>query len=242
MLSLISKFYHVLRRLTSSAASARPVVIVIHPWKLAYFRIPKAANSSIKHVFSRALELPDLVGLSRTSDLYWMSQDPELVEMLSVREFVERGYEDDYFSFSVVRDPIDRVISCYKNKFLRNKELSQSLASRGFTDSMGFTDFVNHLCKIRDAEADVHLMSQSYILSCEGRIRPKIIIPIQALVGHWKTIQEHVKVTHGTILDDLPTINSTKKISEVIPLDRDSMTKLEARYKKDYAMLSFEQA
>jgi len=237
---LISKFYHVLGRLTSSAASARPVVIVIHPWKLAYFRIPKAANSSIKHVFSGALGLPKLEGVSQTSDLYWMSQDPNIVEILSVKEFIQRGYEDCYFSFSAVRDPIERVVSCYKNKFLRNTELSDSLASRGFTRSMGFAEFVSHLCRIRDHKSDVHLMSQSNILSYKGRLRAKTIIPLPLLKERWKVIQDYVGESSNVCLDDLPVINSTNNVNESISLDPKVIRKLRRRYKRDYALLPFE--
>lgn len=220
--------------------SQRPVVVVIHPWKLAYFRIPKAANSSIKHVFARALDLAKQEGVSQTSDRYWLSQDPDVVEILSVKEFVQRGYEHRYFSFSVVRDPVDRVFSCYRNKFLRNAELSDSLASRGFTQSMDFADFVDHLCTISDRDADVHLMPQSYILSYKRRVRAKTIITLPELAQRWRIIQDYVRDNSGVRLDDLPIINSTDSVDGEISHNSKVIDKLKRRYRRDYALLPFE--
>jgi hypothetical protein len=138
-----------------------------------------------------------------------------------------------------VRDPIDRVFSCYRNKFIRNAKLSDSLASRGFTQSMDFADFVDHLCTISDRDTDVHLMAQSYILSYKKRVRAKTIITLPELADRWRIIQDYVRDNSGVRLYDLTIINSTDPVGGEICHNSKVIGKLKRRYRKDYALLPF---
>lgn len=80
-----------------------------------------------------------------------------------------------YFKFAFVRDPFDRLVSCYEDRVRRpiyipvnrhyfdtdyNHILIKRLFGECFDRDMSFRDFVNLVCRIPDQLADGHFKSQ----------------------------------------------------------------------------------
>ena len=80
-----------------------------------------------------------------------------------------------YFKFAFVRDPFDRLVSCYEDRVRRpiyipvnrhyfdtdyNHIVIKRLFGECFDQDMSFEDFVSLVCKIPDSLADGHFKSQ----------------------------------------------------------------------------------
>ena len=117
--------------------------------KLAYLFISKVACSSIKTTFI----------------------EPGIPDDHSVHEIVDRihrlsAQQQDYFTFAFVRNPFDRLYSCYKNKFV-DKSGTHSLDQYPFNyfgHIASFEQFVKKVVRIPDIISDQHFMSQYFHL------------------------------------------------------------------------------
>ncbi len=88
----------------------------------------------------------------------------------------------DYFHFTFVRNPYDRLLSCYKDKVdnpeLRNPTNRWAINGehRGFVEGYGnlvgfkkmsFSDFVHFVTQIPDKHCEGHFVPQHYLLDLE---------------------------------------------------------------------------
>lgn len=142
---------------------AEPWSFLMPAHKGAYVEIGKVACSSIKVFIADQLGIP----LNRG--------DPHVTE-LPVAELKE--LPADYFVFAFVRNPWDRLVSCYRDKIggepgefthLEGHGVAACLStSEAFYAGMSFADFVAAVAEIPDEQADEHFRSQHTFLS--GRV------------------------------------------------------------------------
>ena len=136
------------------------MAIVIPECRAIYYPIPKVANSSIRS----ALWL-----------MFGDGSEPERPHRLPF-QFVGKSGSlkfGDYFRFAFVRNPWDKLVSCYSekiakspitNRWLKNG-VYRGLARYGerfgqFYADMPFDEFVKNVCRIPDGRADIHIRSQ----------------------------------------------------------------------------------
>ena len=139
----------------------RPAGILLPDFQAIYVPIPKVANTSVKTALASAL------GLS--GDVHWEIQWP----WVDTGEI--GGKYTDWFTFAFVRNPWDRLLSCYLSKVhpdrmddpqLRNGVEPELWKYGGvFHGRMSFTEFVQATARIPDEEADIHLGSQHLYLT-----------------------------------------------------------------------------
>ena len=164
---------------------ARHGNIVLHEFKGIYFYIPKVACSSIKLAIAEAIGVP--------------SPDPDNKMAFPHRRnypYIKRQdlpkYEA-YFRFAFVRNPWDRILSCYQNKIVGVREgkfgervLPSFLKwdSKQFNLDMTFGEFVETLMDVPDAGADPHYRSQfTFVEDDLGR-------DIVNFVGRFENLQD----------------------------------------------------
>lgn len=132
-----------------------PEGIVCHPYKFIYFPVPKAACSSLKQMIA------DICGLEQKSNPNFI--DFEWVSGQRLHEF------PDYFRFTVVRNPWDRLASCYENKIKSYfpytfNRYNQVLQVKIFYPEMPFKQFVKRVVLIPDLLSDEHFRSQKRLV------------------------------------------------------------------------------
>ncbi len=185
------------------------VYLVLKPHNLAYARVPKAANSSIK------LSLHDLLMGERqavgnvNTDRFWRAFDPALAGMMNAAELA-RGHPDA-FVFTFTRNPFSRVVSCYYDKLvLRPKALSSFFARNGFTPDMSFAAFLDKAMPFSDTRIDKHLESQTSILSHKGRIVPEFVGRVETIADDWRRLRRTLRARGGPELGGLRDLHNTR--------------------------------
>lgn len=138
--------------------------ILLGEYRAIYFFLPKVACSSLKHFMAKLL---DLDPSSDVHDLPFPSVPKPLLRS---------PLYADFYKFVIVRNPWDRLVSCYCNKIgppeVTNQSLEKGVAReflrsgfRGkgnFWGGMSFSDFVDSVSRIDDRHAESHFRSQSF--------------------------------------------------------------------------------
>ncbi len=158
-----------------------PRTIVVDELRLIYLPIPKVASRSIK------VALAHRIGLSfdgHPDRAAWRT----LPLPLAVRR-------TDYYRFGFVRDPLDRLASCYAQKIVlygRLMKLPSEFWRYGdwFRPDMSFDEFVRRVAVIPDHIADMHFRSQHRFLCHRGRSATDFVGRFERLITDWRTLQE----------------------------------------------------
>lgn len=145
-------------------------IVVWEEYHAIYIRVPKVANTSIRHGFGKGRERRACIALLR------------------------RRYPD-HLSFSFVRNPWSRLVSTYRHKILAEKVTNRhyrdgvhkGFVRRGlpFRASMPFAEFAELTCSLSDAKAEKHLKSQSHFLVHRGLLVPQFIGRFETIARDW---------------------------------------------------------
>ena len=91
--------------------------IRLEPFNAIYFQIPKVASSSLKALFKKELRLPGLA--------------PHCTRFpVADRDKLEAGFYSDYFKFCFVRNPWERILSCYHSKIITKQNINQTFRTQ----------------------------------------------------------------------------------------------------------------
>jgi hypothetical protein len=116
---------------------------------------------------------------------------------------------DDVFIFSFVRNPYERILSCYLDKIKNPKNYLGFLRyGNRFYKEMNFEDFLEEVNKIPDAEADKHFRSQYTFLKNKDDLIPDFV----GRLGNFSCDFQKVLDRIGT--DQLETAHTNKSNSK----------------------------
>ena len=167
--------------------------------ELIYISIPKVACTSIK-IALMANELRD-------------AEDPR--EYMNVHSATAQyrhhriaRRQRDYYKFAFVRNPFDRLVSCYKDKVCKelqhngryhfatgyNNALIYRLFGKRFQPNMSFREFVELVAKIPDYLSDSHFRSQYSMLYQHGQLIPDHIGKFESLAEGWQQIAQRYQL------------------------------------------------
>ncbi len=183
--------------------------LVLKNYNLAYARIPKAANSSIKHALHEMLFGPEPNHIANVNrDKFWHKHPSGQAEMMTPAQ-ARKTYPSLYI-FSFVRNPYARMVSCYYNKIVYRDKLSHFFKRNGFSKEMSFAEFVEKAVLFDDRVTDIHLCSQSHILSDKGELYPDFIGRIEEMDTDWARLREILLSRSAIKLPVLRRINTGK--------------------------------
>ena len=145
--------------------------IFLEKYNTAYFFIPKVASTSIKALCTR------LLGLQVEKHFHKVNF-PSLPrsELLA---------NPDIFKFAFVRNPFDRLVSCYASK-VRN---CRDFARNEKWHNLSFDQFVQRVCEIPNEQMDVHFRPQyTFITDDKGTLVVDFLGRIDRFDDDMKTI------------------------------------------------------
>jgi hypothetical protein len=97
------------------------MVISVKKHKIAYMALPKAACSSVKAAIAQIDPEPRSDG-GFTCEMKWHAMYPTQ----RFRRHRWKAVGDDWYKFCVVRDPVQRLLSCYQDRVVERRNLYHS--------------------------------------------------------------------------------------------------------------------
>lgn len=211
--------------------------IVFKDFPLVYARVPKVANTSIKEALARHVPIEEKQDLKPSNDRFWRACTKGHTQLLTADELAKDTRQ--LFSFSFVRDPLDRLFSCYVNKIVMNGAPSQ-FSDRGYTADMSFDDFVSLTCNMSNDERDVHTQLQAPMLQDSYGCYPDFIGLYEMLSKDWRQLRKIMIDRELPDLGSLPWKNERRKArNKVSPsLSSETRENFVMAFQKDYLLRS----
>ncbi len=206
--------------------------ILVEEYKVIYFNTQKNANSTLKSQFVEILNLPKTE--KYPDDIHYNYNFPTAFQHELTSKY------NDFLKFSVLRNPWERLASCYNNKIRQKSRTGKDYileCSPKLKIGMSFEEFVNVICEIPDSESDFHFCSQIYLmLYPDGMFPMNYLCNIERLDFH---LQE-IRSISGLPFDDLPKINSSAKSDYQSMYTPSMIEKVGKRYEADIEFFRFE--
>ena len=192
-----------------------------HKYKFAWFRMPKVASRSILTWFAYELYKNDPMAFKPREFKVWndntridINKENHIIDGIRMYKFV---CPIDYFLFTFVRNPWDRIASCYRNKifsrFWRNDNLGDlnSLKINGMgihkserSEPVTFKEFLLYLNENKDSlYKNEHWAPQASLVDTD---KLDFVGRLETLDKDWKYVCEKIGIEYKTI----GNLNSTK--------------------------------
>jgi hypothetical protein len=215
--------------------------IALHQFKAIYFFIPKVACSSIRCAIS------DLLGLVPPHPDNPLRHPGNRDFPFVKKDEISTKYRH-YFKFCFVRNPWDRLVSCFFNKIhtdtsLNNKWFRNGVANNFwkygalFYGGMSFEKYIETVLNIPDEDSDIHIRSQHYFF-CD-----KDGVILADFLGRFENIDEdffYVCRKIGIKQEiELPHLLKTQHKDYKAYYNRRTREMVSRRYEKDIKLLNY---
>ena len=211
--------------------------IALPAYRAVYIDIAKVASSSIKTYIAAVLELDNLSG------------NPHEIVFSKPSQLASTGAQlfPQQYSFTFVRNPWDRLVSCYRDKICGEVGGFTQLADNGvahclagfpeFQAAMSFTDFVQAIASITDVRADEHFRSQAdYVTNAEGSLAVDFVGRYETLAEDLDQVARHLRLPDNIVLPRLQAAPAASYIDYYTPATRDLVA---GRYARDIELFAF---
>ncbi len=171
------------------------VSVLLEGYTAVYIEVPKVACTSLK------VALAQLLGMDLAASA---GGDPHHASFPSVApaEDAHGPLFPDLFAFAFVRNPWDRLVSCYRDKiagevdgftrFTIRPGVADCLAGfDAFTADMSFEQFVMAVASIPDSEADAHFRPQyTFVANGVGELAIDLVGRYETLLTDLQRVRE----------------------------------------------------
>jgi len=188
------------------------------------FRAILVLNNKGTYFFMRKVATTTLTKIFEKYETYRGSQLP-------------KNYEE-YFKFTFVRNPYDRVVSCWKNKVCDREGDNTVRLKHGIDKNTPFKEFVKVIHGIPDIRADRHILPQhKFLVDKKGKLIPDFIGKFENLEKDYKYVMKKLGVKNPP---RLPRENKSKrKKSYRSYYDEETRRLVYERYKKDFELFGY---
>lgn len=197
-----------------------PKYMVLPEKRLIYLEMPKVANSAIKASMLNK-EFPDAFSIQQ--------------ESLKYTEHSLNGKHRNFYKFTFVRNPMERVVSCYENKYhgdqktigINIKEYDHYLFGYIKKDK-GFSNFLFRIALIPDAYKDQHFKPQ-YKIAYDQNGKKRV-----NYIGKYERLnEEYGKIAQKYNLAQLNVYNKTQRKNYMEYYNRWTVFLVYLIYRKD---------
>lgn len=208
-------------------------------YRFGYYRVPKAANSSIRFILAKKLRLSAPESLRPNNDAFWTQLPADQARLMTPADFLADPDTGRGWSFTFVRHPVARLYSCWNNKVIENTgEMSRRFTDMGVTRGMGFAEFVDRVAAAPDDSCDIHVRSQTAILTLDGHVLPDFVGRVENITADWKHIRYEIQMRSGLKLGPMQQRNVRNNTQADVMFDmaRPVRRKILDRYLADFEM------
>jgi len=159
--------------------------------QFTYFEIPKTGCSTIK----KTLQTIENEGIETPKELVHDKSSSPLKGFLDLD--LKQKTLEKLFSFTIVRNPYDRILSTYLDKIVTNLwEKKRRVGSLGFKfeEDISFLNFLKAIEKQDPLDMDIHWKPQSYLLPKDLSIF-NYIGKFETFENDWNIILNKIKNT-----------------------------------------------
>ena len=215
--------------------------IFLKSCRAVYVETPKVACTSIKTA------LAEILGISLEST----GGDPHDVHWPTAPRAPDPSgpFFPGLFTFAFVRNPWDRLVSCYRDKlrgevdgytfFTIRPGVANCLARfDAFVPAMPFRDFVAAVAAIPDEDADGHFRSQHTFVTDEaGRIGVDFLGRFERLAEDYRLVQESL----GLPRNPLPWLHKARTTARYTTFyDKETRRVAAERFRSDIQLFGYE--
>lgn len=173
---------------------AAPAKYIVHEKRrFVYMVMPKVACTSIKVALAPLFEPGADVTGSKGLDAHLFFNDAQRRGkgwQMDRTDYLRSPADyRDFFRFAFVRNPFDRLLSCWRNKLHKpHYEGWRRLKDGPIYFGMPFPEFVEAVAGIPDEAANPHYRSQGFTLSHEGALLPDFVGRFESLGEDWSAV------------------------------------------------------
>ena len=199
----------------------RSKAIKIDQLGLIYVPIEKVACRSIKTCLAEKLEFT-------YHDVHDAAWDYITLDQVS-------HLKSDYYSFAFVRNPLDRLLSCYSQKFkLGDPTILFWKYGKKIKPEMTFEQFAEFVISTPDSLSDRHFKSQHLFLYHNNQLVVDHVAKYEQLNSEWLILSKRFD------LQDLPHHNPSYKKPFETCYNYDLAIRVSERYAKDIRLFNYE--
>lgn len=191
-----------------------------------YVPLSKVANSSILTAIASSTGEPDLDN----------QRGRQLVDLEWHKISYSKLLSSKLFKFGFVRNPWDRIVSCYHDKIARWKDSIKTSPHFGVPTSMAFEEFVNWVANLVPNDhfyRDPHFIPQHIILVKDGTLCVDFIGRFERLIEDWRFIS----IKYG--LRRLPHLNAQPRKHYSTYFNSHSRAIIDAHYRYDIELFNY---
>jgi dermatan 4-sulfotransferase 1 len=215
----------------------KPQVWLLEKEKLGYIQIPKNASRSIRLCLIEHLTNHRVMQEAATDKRLKARIEHQHSMHIRVSDIRDK-LGSKFFLFGFVRNPLTRILSCYKNKVVDHRNSGKNIFSNHRIDiNMDFTGFVDTIVRIPDKHIDRHLRSQSWFLSDKDGLLVNFTGKIENFSEDWEYISSKFGLPEPAHRNKS---RDSEKLSAVC--SKATVEKLIDRYATDIELFGYQQA
>lgn len=212
--------------------------------KYVYVEVPKVASSTIKSHLNK-IELATLMNVSVGPHPEILSSPHVKPYQLSADDLSDILFGDEFFKFTFVRNPYERILSAYLDKIVGNSperkqiDNNRKMANRMKSEECSFAEFIDTVKKIPDNTRDKHWRTQ-FSLTMKNFVRYDYIGKIERFNADVTKIQSISGISFQGIKEFSPHKTEAKSKMDNYYSDKDARDTVLDIYSKDFEVFGYQ--